>query len=67
MDVKYDPLLSRIEAALIEHDISATKLGYVVAGDPALVGKLRKGRNMRNALRCTVEAALARLEKEGKL
>jgi len=68
MKIEVDALLPRIEAALLDHDISKTKFGYLVAGDPALVTKMKRGRVLREGpLKAKIEAALARLEKDGKL
>ncbi|BAQ16081.1 hypothetical protein [Methyloceanibacter caenitepidi] len=62
-----DPLLSDIEDALVAYGLSATRFGYLVAGDPTLVPKMRGGRRVRAALRQKIEAALARLSEEGVL
>jgi hypothetical protein len=60
-------LLSNLEAALKAHQISATRFGYTVAGDPTLVAKMRAGRKPRAAMRQKIEAALAKLERKGTL
>lgn len=61
-----DPILPRIENALLLYEISATRFGYVVAGDPGLVTKMRDGRHLKG-IRKKVESALDRIEKEGGL
>lgn len=65
--VKEEDLLSNVEAALKAHHLSATRFGYLVAGDPTLVSKMRKGRKPRSKLRQQIERALVRLEKDGEL
>jgi hypothetical protein len=59
-----DPLLPRIEAAMKIHDLSATAFGYAAVGDPAIVGKMRKGMHLRQKRRERVEAYLTGLETE---
>jgi hypothetical protein len=61
-----DPLLAEIEFALKLHEISATKFGYMVAGDPALVNKMRRGLHPRTR-KTRIIAALKRLNDGGKL
>jgi hypothetical protein len=59
-----DPLLPAIEEVLILNGISATAFGYRIAGDPALVGKLRGGMVLKRKRRAKVEAGLKELEQE---
>lgn len=65
--MKDTDLLDAILLALDMHGLSRTKFGYVVAGDPALVGKMEKGRRLRPPLRKKVTEALERLNKDGTL
>lgn len=65
--VTVDPLLPKIVEALDVYDISATRFGYVVAGDPALVKKMREGRRPRRKMRGKIEKALSKLERKGTL
>lgn len=60
-------LLSEIEVALALHDVSQTAFGYAVAGDPTLVAKLRRGRQVRSAMEEKIRSALRRLEETGAL
>lgn len=41
-----DELLPRIEKALAKSKLSATALGYMYFGDPAIITKLRNGRRL---------------------
>lgn len=52
---KYDPLLSDIEAFLDKHLIGETIFGRNAAKDTHLVYDLRKGRQLRRALRAKIE------------
>jgi uncharacterized protein (UPF0297 family) len=61
-----DPLLAEIEHALDLYGISATKFGYMVCGDPALLNRMRKGVRPRKR-RADIEAALKRLAEKGTL
>lgn len=63
----HDPILSRVEDALKVHHFSVTRFGYLVAGDPTLVRRMRAGRKLRAKLRQKVESALAKLEQDGEL
>lgn len=45
--VVLDPMLPRVEKALAKSGLSATAFGYMYFGDPAIVNKLRKGRNLK--------------------
>ncbi len=45
--VVLDPLLPRVEKALVKSGLSATAFGYLYFGDPTLVNKLRKGRHLK--------------------
>lgn len=65
--MRVDPILSDIEDALEVYEISATRFGYVVAGDPALVLKIRGGRRPRVQMRDRIKAALKSLAEEGCL
>lgn len=60
-------LLSRVESVLLIHEVSATRFGYVAVGDPALVGRLRRGMIPRPRRRAKIEAALTKIEREGKI
>jgi uncharacterized protein (UPF0297 family) len=62
-----DPILTEIEDALVAHDVSATRFGYLVAGDPALIPRMRGGRRVRGPMRKKIIAALKRLEEKGDL
>lgn len=56
-----DELLPRIEKALAKSKLSATAFGYMYAGDPTIIGKLRKGRRLYK-LRDALEAACSEIE-----
>ena len=63
-----DPLLAEIETVLELYDISVTRFGYAVAGDPTIVTKMRKGRHIKKAaLRDAISAALQRITENGGL
>jgi uncharacterized protein (UPF0297 family) len=62
-----EPILTKIEDALELYEISATRFGYIVAGDPALIPRMRGGRRVRAPMLKRIEAALARLEEKGDL
>lgn len=62
-----DPILSSIEDALEAYDVSATRFGYIVAGDPALIPRMRGGRKVRAPMRTRIEWALAKLKSDGEL
>lgn len=54
-----DPLLARIENALSVSGTSPTAFGYQVAGDPALVHRMREGRQIKKpALREKIAGAV---------
>ena len=56
-------LLLDIDVALEMHKFSATRFGYLAAGDPGVLAKLRKGRRARPALLAKMAAALDLLER----
>lgn len=63
-----DPLLADIETALDLYGLSATRFGYVTAGDPALVSKLRAGRRIKKIkLRERIQRFLSHLTESGEL
>ena len=66
--IQTDPLLAEIETLLDIYNVSVSKFGYHVAGDPALVSKLRKGRRVRKTkLRDKITQALDNLAVKGTL
>ena len=67
MDATSQKLLTDIEACLELFGISQTRFGYVVMGDPAFVGRLRNGREIRPTTRARVEAGLQDIYAKGKL
>jgi uncharacterized protein (UPF0297 family) len=64
---RLDPILTEIEDALELHGVSATRFGYIVAGDPALIPRMRGGRRVRGPMRQKIEAAVKRLNEKGDL
>lgn len=54
-----DPLAPRIEEALLLSGMSATRFGYLLAGDSAFIPKMRKGRTFRRPMIEKIEAFLA--------
>lgn len=64
---RLDPILTEIEDALEMHGVSATRFGYIVAGDPALIPRMRGGRRVRAPMRKKIERALAKLHEKGDL
>jgi uncharacterized protein (UPF0297 family) len=64
---RLDPILTEIEDALELHGVSATRFGYIVAGDPALIPRMRGGRRVRGPMRKKIEAAVKRLNEKGDL
>ncbi len=59
--VVLDPDLPRVERALKKSGLSATAFGYMYFGDPGIVNKLRKGRNLKG-LRERMQALLEELK-----
>lgn len=59
----FDPLLPQIETALELYAVSATAFGYYACGDPALIGKMRKGMVLRTKRGERVARALERVQK----
>jgi hypothetical protein len=59
--VVLDPMLPRVERALAKSGLSATAFGYMYFGDPGIVNKMRKGRNLKG-LRERMEALFAELK-----
>ena len=62
-----DPLLADIEAALELYEISPTRFGYAVAGDPALIKRMRDGMVLKTRRRARVEAGLKKIHEQGGL
>lgn len=60
-----DPLLKDLELTLDLYGISATRFGYFAVGDPALVGRVRKGMLLRDRRRQKVAKALDRIRQNG--
>lgn len=46
-----DPILPRLEKALLKSGLSATAFGYVHFGDPAIINRMRNGRKMHKLRR----------------
>lgn len=62
----FDPLLPQIETALELYGVSQTAFGYYACGDPALIGKMKKGMLLRTRRSGRVARALERvLKNEG--
>mgnify|MGYP003443408928 CR=1 FL=1 len=59
--VVLDPMLPRVEKALVKSGLSATAFGYMYFGDPAIVKKMRNGRNLKG-LRERMEKLFAELK-----
>lgn len=56
MTVEIDPILEKIDRFLARHSmLTPTELGLQSVSDPALVTKLRKGRELRRKTRAAVE------------
>lgn len=62
-----DPILTEVEDALEQFGVSPTRFGYIVAGDPALIPRMRGGRRVRVPMRRKIEAALKRLKEKGEI
>lgn len=60
---RFDPLLATIETTMELYGISMSAFGYYACGDPALVGKLKKGMLLRDKRSKKVAAALERVQK----
>ncbi len=63
-----DPLLDDIEIALDLYGVGISKFGVAAADDASLVGRMRKGRWIKNAaLREKIRQVLRRLYEKGTL
>lgn len=56
-----DPLVPRLEEALLLSGMSQTKFGYTHFGDPAFVKKMREGRQFRQPMIVKIEALLTEI------